>query len=785
MPSGLLLGLLALAAGSPDAWARPTVHLDAVVEVEGGRVVGRWTVVDLPDPEDGWYADDPRWSVIDPLAGLPHPEHELDAQRTWPAAPSTGRVRIQGLAVEPGGRAADFETTLPVRWGDTGVSDHGVFANGAWYPQLLHQGDLPLLDWVVHVRADDPEAVVVVGDAVGRGAATWTGRGERAALAVLPHGVVTPVRRDGADVTLVTGGRPGRAVLRALETQLDVAAADGRRWHGAVVVAPLRRRLVRTGPGLAYLSDRAWRVFPWFRRLHHEAVVRGLLTAWWPDPDPLHREVAASAWSHRHVARLARAQAVDLVGLTRWLPLVDSALYDREMAFLAEVFHRPHPTDRVRDDLVERFAPHGPGAAFVAQVGDRHGERAVEALAEALIVGEPWSVALGRAGLPVDALAPWRLPYPEVQDYRVAVDGREVVVSRQAPTDALEEAVVLSVDGARQVVSVGPGPARVRLTLDEAPDRVVLDPDRHLAQRDRVGDAQPSRLRWTLQGQITGINFTQLFLSAFAAATFRRADDTQNLWSVAAFTNQRDRLLGRVGYRRSFGAVVRGTRRLHGVSLSAEASWLNPNFTGLPGATYTLGGGLGYSFDNRESTIFPTRGGTVAVSIDGGGAPESGETWTRLQAEGTGLVSVHPRHVLATRLAAGVALTDLPARRLRFGGASGVRGVPDDVVQTRSQAILSLQYRAAPGRGLRIPLGVTRVVEIQAGAGVDVGVGLADEELVAAISPNANVGAIFENLGIAPGSAHVVIGVPAWVDGFQLPERRVPLELYVGWAQAF
>ena len=42
----------------------------------------------------------------------------------------------------------------------------------------------------------------------------WEGRGERTSLAVLPHGVVTPIDAGTVHLDLLTRGRP-RAVLGA------------------------------------------------------------------------------------------------------------------------------------------------------------------------------------------------------------------------------------------------------------------------------------------------------------------------------------------------------------------------------------------------------------------------------------------------------------------------------------------------------------------------------------------------------------------------------------------
>ncbi len=753
------------------ALAGPAISL--VAEVDPDLRTVRGTLMATGAPAD--------WTWVDPLETLPRPTHELDGLRTWPGGPSDGSVHF-----EPDGDGGwRFEAVLPRRWGDVGATGFGLFANGAFYPQPLDgDGALPLVDWSVQIHLPTG-AVGAVGDRAGEGELRWRGEGERVSLAVLPRGELTLIEQPGWTVTLLSPRRPRPAVVKALESQLDLAAIEGVRREGVVVLAPLRRRLARAGDGLVYLSDRAWAVFPWFRRLHHRTAISAIWQATEPRADPFERSLVAAALGRVHDHRLERRQAIDLLGLTRWLPAVDAALYNQEMAFQAALFDRAHLTDRVKDDLSERFAPITPGRVVVAQLSDRIGLDALVVLAGRLALGASVAEALSDLGLPEDWLPAWRARYP-TQDYVLELEGTTLTVVRQAGEDALPETVIVDVDGERLHWHTPVGAGRSTWELEEAPKRVSLDPDRHLDQTTRIGDSKPSRLRWTLSGAITGINFSEGFASAYAVLTVRRSADTFNRWRIWAFTNQRERMRVRLAYTRYAGPIVRGVTRQHAVTLGLEGAWLNPRFAPLAGAPLSAGWSLSWAWDNRVYSLFPLRGAALSVRVASGGVPSTGDTYLSLTGSVTALAPLHPRHVLAVSIRGGGAWTELPQRRLSFGGASGVRGIPDDVVQTELQAVGTLEYRIAPVREAAINLlWLTWIRELHLTFGLDAGTGRVDDEAIQAVGASAGVGVIVDNFGLSPGAVDVTFAVPLGTRGFDLPVEGLPFELYLTWGLMF
>lgn len=765
------MGGLALAWATAGAWADdalPEVTLTATVGPDLRTVTG--TLLLPPDAD---------LDVVDALTTLPVPEPELEVARTFPGAIDRGTMTFTR-----DGDVVAFTARLPKRWGDVGATGKGLYGNGAWYPTPLRDGALVPLRWTVHVAAP-PDATLVVGGTTAHGTLDWSGDSDRVSLAVVPRGRTTPLQGEGWSVDLVTRGRPRRALVRNLADQLPLAVEEGHTWTGTVVQAPLRRRLVRPGQELAYVSDRAFRTFTWFQRTHREAVVRGLVTAWQGDPDPFVREVGGAAFGRVHNDRLVRRTTVNLLGLTRWIPFVDAALYTREMAFQQEVLHRVVPTDRVADDLAERFAPHAPGTQVAAQVADTYGAAAAQRLGRHLALGWSLSEAATAAGVPLEALDRWRVPYPSDQDYTLALDDDTVTVHRSVDDGAPAETVVVAIDGERRTWEAPGHVDTVSWTLDAPPHRVVLDPDRHTAQRSRIGDTQPARIRWTLWGQVASISASQAFASAYAVVTARGAADTYNQVRLVLSTNQRERLSGLFGYTRYFGPLTQPTVRQHSVTLGVEGTWLNPNFPSDAPIPYVIGGSASYAWDNRESTLFPRNGGRVAVGVSAGGAPGEGREYFRVSARGAFQKAWHPRHVLAGRLATGFAATDIPQQRLTFGGWSGVRGIPDDVVQTDVQGVASLEYRPVLLSQGSVPLWLLWLRDVNLLLGIDGGVGLDDGTRVSAVGASAGLGLITDNFGVSPGAVTATFAWPLWTEGLDLSSEKLPFQVYVTWGVTF
>ncbi len=721
--------------------------------------------------------------LIDPLALLPEPSDDRNLFRTYPGAPDHGIVAFEPI---DDGRWS-FRTRLPRRYGATGATGKGLFANGAWYPQPYVADGVPVVSWDVSVELPEKTAGAL-GDQVGTGTLTWTGEAERVALAVVRRPIVTPLAGAHYQVTLLTRGKPRKILIKEIQTQLELATGAELEIAAAVVEAPLRRRLVRPGPGLAFISDRAYRLTPPLQRFHRVAVTRGIVQAALPEPDPFERELQAAEHSLDHAQRLKGMDADALLHKLQWLPSINWLLSSRRMPFYSETLELPHPGDTVRDDLLEILDPHAAGTIVVAQISDTFGPDAA------------------REDIPDGWLDAWRVAYPE-QDYRLSVDkkARTATVERIASEDAATETVVLSVDGERYSYTAETGDHT--FTLPEQPRRVLLDPDRHLGQLSRVGDAWPQRYQITLAAGINTINLTQLRLLGAGIMTLRKQDDTHNLW-IGSLSNSFNDLVGaRVRYLRKEGPLKDGYTRPHIFGISAASSILNPRFADTDGLKIAVEGGLSYAWDTRVSSDFPLRGRRLSVFGGGGYVPGTDEYWTDAGLRAVGVVSPHPRHALAAETSVSVAESSVPHRLLSMGGGGSMTSFPalpacpnldedgnrqpcQDLATQR--ALFATEYRWAPLRNASIPLPLLWGTELQLTGGLEAVAARVDGAPAYGAGVTAGVTGMGDILGAESMMMGLTMGWPLWWQGIRDPDRttlpgteiRIP-EIYLRWRQAF
>ncbi len=788
----VLWGLLLLGA----AWA-------LVSPARGGTVVIDATVDDdLRSIHGTVRFDEVNREVVDPLALLPEPHSDLDLFRTYPGRPNQGEVDLQQ---QPDGSYA-FTTRLPRRFGAVGATRKGLFANGAWYPQ---PEGLPIVDFEVTVRLP-PGTTGALGDVVGTHTLSWTGTAERAPLAVVRGGVLTEL--DGHGV-LLTKGRPPRRVVEQLRKDLArwphfskgrprseqsiVRAEDVDPEHGIVVRAPLRRRLVRAGPGLAYLSDRAYRLTPGLEFAHRRAITKGVATAWVDSPDPLARELTAAGLGPALDAQLN----VDTDRALRrwsWIPQVNSLLASRRIAFYSDILDLPYPGDRVHDDLEEIIAPRWPGAAIAAQIDLLHGEGTSLRVAEHVARGDTLYVAMAREGHSAFELLPYRHAVP-VQDLQLTVEGSTVRVERvpvggpglipvgvQGPDD---EIMVVTAHSLREALT---------LELDAPPRRVAIDPDGVIAQTRRVADTHPLRYQVTAAAYIDTLNVTrgQVFGALFT--TLRRRGDTRHIWAGSLSNSRSDLVRAGVAHLFKVGPLVDGFNRAQRLRIGGSASVLDPRFADTEGAKVAIDTSLGWSWDTRVSDLFPLSGHRLFGTVTGGAIPGVGETWGGGYAGAIGIIGVHPRLSLAGRAAGSLARANVPHRLLQLGGSGAMRSIPvlpacpsapshpdGPCADLATERLLAVgEVRWAPLRNASVPMVLLWGTELQLTAGVEGVVAQVQDEPVRAFGVTTGVLGVGDMLGVEAMAAGVVAGWPVAWEGLELEARALP-EIYLRWAQAF
>ena len=712
--------------------------------------------------------------LVDFLERLPEPRDDLTLFRTYPNQPSKGD--ITWTRARDGG--VRFRARLPRRFGATGATSKGLFANGGWYPVI---DGLPVVDWVVTVSL--PEGTTAaLGDAVGTDEVHWEGRADRASLAVVPRGVVTELDKG----QLLTRGRPRRRLVRELNHDLASWPVP---LDGVVVEGPLRRRLVRPGAELAYVSDRAYRLTPGLQFAHRVPVSRGIGAAWSGRPDPFERELMAAGLSQAHQEELGALEADEVLGVFAWVPQVQSLLASRRMAFYAEILDRPWPGDPVADDLAEVMRPSTPGTAAAAQLDDRFGDGTATATARALARGEPLADALPEAPALLRQL---RTP-PLRQDYRLEVLLDAVVVTRDAPPDALPEVVVVRIDGEDQPIFAGPGATRIPLVAPAR--RVALDPEWHTWQSSRRDDTWPPRYTVTASGWISTLNLSQGLIYGTLYGSLRKQYDTRHIWSGTLSNSRADLVRVSAGHTWKVGSLIDGFSRRHAVRLGGAASVLDPRFAETDGVRIATDAVLSWRWDTRVSYEFPLSGERVSAAVSGGTIPGTTERWGGLNGSVTLLGGLTPRVVVATRMSAAMARSTVPHRLLQLGGLGAMRSIPVlpacslDVEPPCAQlaterGVGALEYRWAPLRNLSVPLLLAWGSELQLTGGIEAAVANVEGETVTATGLTAGFLGVGDVLGAEQMGLGATLGWPIAARSVGVEPTAVP-QVYVRMSQAF
>jgi hypothetical protein len=735
-----------LAAGSPLA-----VELTATLAPDGRTIHGVARVTG------------PGWVWADPVAALPDPPSDLHAARTFPGEWDRGAVEVDAA-----GDGWRFTTVLPERFGAVGATGRGTFANGGWYPQPLVDGGLPEVAWTVSLTLP-PGTVGALGGAAGEGTLRFAGVADRVPLAVV-RGEEVGWLAPG--VALVSPRVPGRRWLREVAAALPEGAA------GVVARAPLRRRLTADGPGLVYVSDRAFRVTPGLEPAHRRGVARGLAAGLSGLGDDFDRDFVGAA-ATRDEPGVQR-----LLGVFRWVPQVNWVLTSQRIPFWAEATGQVWPADPVADDLSELFDPHWPGPAAVEWVAGHHGEAAVAAVADALSAGEPSPVDVGLLRRP-----------PPVEDLQLAVDGAAVTVTRPAPPGSPELAAIVRVDGVDRALSLPPGPTT--LFLPEPPRRVALDPDRLLPPSSRAGDSWPPRWDVTLAGWVDGVNLSRGQVWLGGQGTLRRWYDTHDLFLGSVYNSPSDLVGVRAGYLRKEGPLLDGISRPWRLRLDVGSALLNPAFSPTDGLAATVDTAVSVAWDDRVDLDFPRRGQRVGVGVGGGVIPGSTEAWTSANANAAWVGSPHPRVAFAGRAVASVARSSAPHRLLVLGGDSGIRSVPAlpacpeegaapepclPVGTGRLTGVLEL--RTAPIRNASVPGFLAWGSELQLTLGLEGLLARVDGGPVSATGVTLTALGLADLLGVETTELGLTAAFRTSSSGLPLPADAPP-ELYLRFSQTF
>ncbi len=677
----LLVALLLWLGPGTRAWGRPTLRVEATVGADLQTITGEIEVLD----GEGLR-------LVDALSSLPIPTDDQLLRLTFPGAPEQGWVYVEARGE---GRYL-FHSILPRRYDASGmVPGRGLFANGLWHPQPMRGDTAAVVDWEVQLHLP-PGHTGVLNRSVGDRSLRWSGAAERLSLAVLPRARVQQLQLPAGRVTLVDQGpRRGRR-----DRRLQALIAED--WPGPsapdliVVETPSRRRLTRPGPGLLFLSDRAFRVSGGLASFHRAPVRAGVLMAGLPIEDPWERSVAAAALADRSQEDIDLREAL---GLFAWIPQVDELLYDGRLPFYSEVFGETWPGDRVEDDLLEVVDPRSPGAAVSRRIDLRYGEGLSTRLAWAMLQGAELDAAAQALGLPPVEISAWRRAPPD-EELSVAVDRADdgqwrVQVHRQASPSVPSEPIAIDVDGHREVWDANPGESHHTLLLDSKPARVVVDPDGLIHQHRRSDDRWPTR--WTTVAYLWWSDFSLRGggLDAGGNLIFRRQYETREAIGLTAAISPQDSLSLAGTWYLYLGPLQDRRSRPFRLWFGGGPALLKPAYRPVDDGRVAVDLYAGGSWDTRTDDLFPRKGHRLSLGISGGQVLASQQRWGAMSTTATGLVSAWGRVALAGRLRLGLAGGDVAHRLLSLGGSGGVSGITP---QPRSAASWSSPGPSCAGR---------------------------------------------------------------------------------------
>ncbi|MBM4391718.1 MAG: hypothetical protein FJ090_11395, partial [Deltaproteobacteria bacterium] len=459
-------------------------------------------------------------AYVDLLSRLPEPSDDLQRGRVYPGPPDAGRMNWTCEALR-----CRFEGYLPRRNGDIGAQPAtALWANGAWYPVV--EG-APPASWDVELALPSG-ALGVANGVVATDLVRWQGEADRVAIAALPGPDTRPEE--------IAMGEAGRASVIGRAAQRPVVARELGRIIGqrqpfdahldvVIVSTPHRQRLATAGPGVVYLSDRAFRLSPGLHRFHWAAARRAIYAAAAPFPRTWDREFAATA-----MAQGAPTPSVKKsLGWASWNPIVDALLTDGTLPFYEEVFDKAYPvaTDPY---LLGRRDPRA--AALQLDDADPAVAPAAALVTLARRGGMGLVEAAERAGVPAEVRAGWSLPEDPDQDYAIR-PGRGAVRAGGTAT----EVVTIEQDGEAVAIPVVPGG---ELPIPPGTRAAAIDPGGHVLDANRGNNRWPARWSVVASGWIDDISPSQGSFEAWGNLVFRRQDDSRNLLVTGLSHDARD-----------------------------------------------------------------------------------------------------------------------------------------------------------------------------------------------------------------------------------------------------
>lgn len=526
-----------------------------------------------------------------------------------------------------------------------------------------------------------------------------------------------------------------------------------------LVQAPLREALVKTGEGVSYVSDRAFKVVSALTHYHATPIVAGMFYQMFykhvssvenSENYDVILEMLSWYWAEKFMDYTNRtnrdAREIKAIKLFSFVPIIDQLIYSPQFAFVDTFFNSVYPYDPVRDDPLRFNHRRARGRTLFVKLEDEVGvDRLNQALKDYLSLKNPFfDIARhGQDGFSTK-VANWLAPRPAVnyniqrKTFTKTPEGyrSEVVVKKHTKEDFQEpvELGVITKGNERRLYKWDGSGSEHRFEFDtkSKPKVLELDPRGRLYETDLSDNRSPPKMKFVLIQAIWNYDFNQNRPEAIVSGQFRKTYGGYNRYEVGGFYLG-DSYGGQVGYTRLFGRLVDRLRLSHGVNISYQFSHVtrdnvvvsDPSLTApalgvLTDESNLTSITLSYFTGNQLSWTNPLSGGYSSVGATLGSNLFGGDhSYYILATSGSWLWRLfqNPNHIIAVRGEMSFSGTqDMPTQAYqRLGGIFGMRGLSftDDRFRGRHLLMASAEYRHFLNQDMDVNLGLFRVRGIQ------------------------------------------------------------------------
>ena len=710
-----------------------------------------------------WIEGESSIGIVDLLSKLEVPSNDLERRRTFVGPAETGWVHTVSFSdTKP--NLWSFHAIMPRRYDATGfVPGKGLYANGLWHPHLMQDGTLQSARWHVEIRLP-PGVTGVLNGTVDDSILRWSGVTDRLALAVLPQAHISQWEEDNTRYTLVSRGtkqaKRDLALQEATQTPFPGPAADS----VTIVETPALRTLARTGPGMVFLSHKAFRVTGPLRVAHRSPVRRAILEATLPITDFTERQFAA--WVLNKTEPEPAAKKV--LGPFAWIPEIDNLLNDGRLPFYAELFGdgtTTHPVPLDPTGIIATVPPPGVIENRLNQLGD--GDSALM-VAQHLAAGFSLAQATAHSGIDSNASrsAFRSTPAAELQ-LRMRNRGfKKQLTLQRSQFVGGSSAIPLEVNGQKSTWLPDPNERTLDVPLSETPERAELDPDRVFIQSYRGDDLWQKDMSTIVSAYLSEVAITSRRVSGGAALTWKRNGPSIWRWQLSASSNEDDLVSSYATAYRSLGPLVDLRERTVLAWFGAGPGWLNPSYYPITGGQGTVSMRGGIRWDTRTDRHFPRSGHRLAVGgTHGWIVPDTAHagqysSWSSASQTAMILVPIANGFTSAHQVRTGLAQSPIPHKLLSLGGGSGLLGV--DPTAVRGNAVISgkTELRWLPMHHASIPAPLMWVSDLQLTAGLEAGRMWSQTTPKTAVGWRAGIAGMADLFGVRPTMLGLWAGRP-------------------------